>query len=216
MLRCAECGNWFSPNKRTTITIEETIIREEVNCDNCISMKCNNQQDTRNDTSERKNDWEHGDQDENVLNCLLPDIDELSAHSNRKRPDEAISCGAQSSQVQKYSICNLDDSIPSINTEFMERELIRSDNFFQNEITFETTSRNINNDNMNLPYVEITEQPKPMELRFRYQCEGRLSGTLKGISSSPSRRSYPTIRISNCTGRAIVTVSCVTSEPPYR
>lgn len=180
-------------------------------------MNFSNQQDTQNDTSGRKNDWEHVDQEENVLNYLFPDIDELSAQSNRKRSNEAISCAAHTSQVQQYSLCNLDDPIPFINLEFKKLELAKSDNLFQNEITFENTSNmNINSNHMNLPYVEITEQPKPMELRFRYQCEGRLTGTLKGISSTPSRRSYPTIRISNFTGRAIVTVSCVTSEPPYR
>jgi len=65
-------------------------------------------------------------------------------------------------------------------------------------------------------YVKILEQPAPKALRFRYECEGRSAGSLPGINSSGDRKTYPKIQIQNYVGRAVVVVSCVTVDPPYR
>ena len=45
------------------------------------------------------------------------------------------------------------------------------------------------------PYIVITEQPRSGELRFRYACEGRNAGTLKGNTHSPKSPIYPTIQV---------------------
>ncbi|XP_060069943.1 putative transcription factor p65 homolog [Ylistrum balloti] len=64
-------------------------------------------------------------------------------------------------------------------------------------------------------YVEITEQPKQRGLRFRYECEGRSAGSIPGDKSSAERKTFPTIKIMNYTGTAVVVVSCVTKDSPY-
>lgn len=45
------------------------------------------------------------------------------------------------------------------------------------------------------PRVEITEQPAPKALRFRYECEGRSAGSIPGVHSTSENRTYPTIRV---------------------
>ncbi|XP_045768240.1 embryonic polarity protein dorsal-like [Maniola jurtina] len=66
------------------------------------------------------------------------------------------------------------------------------------------------------PHVRIVEQPAKT-VRFRYPCEGRLAGSVQGVNSRPPmRRTYPTIEICNCKGLAIIVVSCVTTEDPYK
>ncbi|XP_078036222.1 dorsal isoform X3 [Augochlora pura] len=67
-----------------------------------------------------------------------------------------------------------------------------------------------------LPYVEITEQPASKALRFRYECEGRSAGSIPGVSSTPENKTFPSIRIAGYKGRALVVVSCVTKDPPYK
>ncbi|XP_069116002.1 putative transcription factor p65 homolog isoform X1 [Argopecten irradians] len=64
-------------------------------------------------------------------------------------------------------------------------------------------------------YVEIVEQPKQRGLRFRYECEGRSAGSIPGDKSSTERKTFPTIKIVNYTGTAVVVVSCVTKDAPY-
>jgi len=64
------------------------------------------------------------------------------------------------------------------------------------------------------PWVEIVEQPKSRGLRFRYECEGRSAGSVPGENSTNDHRTYPTIRIHNYSGPAIIVVSCVTKESP--
>ncbi|XP_074038060.1 dorsal-related immunity factor Dif isoform X2 [Leptinotarsa decemlineata] len=66
------------------------------------------------------------------------------------------------------------------------------------------------------PRIRILEQPAPKILRFRYLCESRSAGSFPGINSSPDNPTYPTIQIVGYKGRAIVQVSCVTKDPPYR
>ncbi|XP_012541458.1 embryonic polarity protein dorsal isoform X1 [Monomorium pharaonis] len=66
------------------------------------------------------------------------------------------------------------------------------------------------------PYVEILEQPASKALRFRYECEGRSAGSIPGVNSIPENKTFPSIRIMGYKGRAMVVVSCVTKDSPYR
>merc|ERR1719495_666247 len=65
-------------------------------------------------------------------------------------------------------------------------------------------------------YVEVTEQRASKGLRFRYECEGRSAGSIPGASSTLENRTFPTIQVSGYQGRAVVVVSCVTSDAPHR
>ncbi|KRT81254.1 hypothetical protein AMK59_5636 [Oryctes borbonicus] len=62
----------------------------------------------------------------------------------------------------------------------------------------------------------IVEQPAEKRIRFRYACEGRLTGSIPGVNSTPERKTYPTIKIEGYKGKVTVVVSCVTKEKPYR
>ncbi|XP_039437554.1 embryonic polarity protein dorsal isoform X2 [Culex pipiens pallens] len=66
------------------------------------------------------------------------------------------------------------------------------------------------------PYVVITEQPQSKALRFRYECEGRSAGSIPGVHSTPEQKTFPSIEVRGYKGRAVVVVSCVTKDPPYR
>ncbi|XP_001949498.2 embryonic polarity protein dorsal isoform X1 [Acyrthosiphon pisum] len=66
------------------------------------------------------------------------------------------------------------------------------------------------------PYIKIVEQPASKALRFRYECEGRSAGSIPGVNSSTENKTYPTIQIVGYKGRAVVVVSCVTKDRPYR
>lgn len=65
-------------------------------------------------------------------------------------------------------------------------------------------------------FVRITEQPASKALRFRYECEGRSAGSIPGVLSSPENKTFPSIQVVGYRGRAVVVVSCVTKDPPYR
>lgn len=65
-------------------------------------------------------------------------------------------------------------------------------------------------------YVKILEQPASKALRFRYECEGRSAGSIPGASSTPENKTFPAIQVLGYQGRAVVVVSCVTKDPPYR
>ena len=65
-------------------------------------------------------------------------------------------------------------------------------------------------------YVKIVEQPASKGLRFRYECEGRSAGSIPGVSSSQDNKTFPTIQVVGYQGKAVVVVSCVTNEQPYR
>jgi hypothetical protein len=65
-------------------------------------------------------------------------------------------------------------------------------------------------------YVAILEQPASKALRFRYECEGRSAGSIPGANSTADNKTYPTIQIMNYVGRAVVVVSCVTKDFPYK
>lgn len=62
--------------------------------------------------------------------------------------------------------------------------------------------------------VEIVEQPASVTERFRYKTERQV--TILGVKSNGQFRTYPAIRILNYTGEAVVVVSCVTADEPYR
>ena len=66
------------------------------------------------------------------------------------------------------------------------------------------------------PFVRIVEQPAKCGVRFRYECEGRISGAIPGQNSSTLSPTYPQIKVFNYSGRAKVIVSCVTKNPPFR
>lgn len=66
------------------------------------------------------------------------------------------------------------------------------------------------------PHVVILEQPASRALRFRYQCEGRYPGTLVGVNSTAENKTYPTIKVMGIQKPAVVVVSCVTKDQPYR
>lgn len=65
-------------------------------------------------------------------------------------------------------------------------------------------------------YVKITEQPASKSLRFRYECEGRSAGSIPGVCSTPENKTFPSIQVVGYKGRAVVVVSCVTKDAPYR
>ncbi|XP_050440903.1 embryonic polarity protein dorsal-like isoform X2 [Adelges cooleyi] len=68
----------------------------------------------------------------------------------------------------------------------------------------------------NAPYIKIVEQPASKALRFRYECEGRSAGSIPGVNSTTENKTYPTIQIVGYKGRAVVVVSCVTKDRPFR
>lgn len=64
--------------------------------------------------------------------------------------------------------------------------------------------------------VRIIEQPASKALRFRYECEGRSAGSIPGVNSSPENKTFPTIQVVGYKGRAVVVVSCVTKDEPFK
>ncbi|XP_053201827.1 embryonic polarity protein dorsal-like isoform X2 [Panonychus citri] len=68
----------------------------------------------------------------------------------------------------------------------------------------------------NVPHLKILEQPARCALRFRYECEGRSAGSIPGSNSTPENKTYPSIQIESFKGPAVVVVSCVTKDFPYR
>nr|XP_012231885.1 PREDICTED: embryonic polarity protein dorsal-like isoform X2 [Linepithema humile] len=63
-------------------------------------------------------------------------------------------------------------------------------------------------------YVQILEQPTS-KFRFRYESEGP-AGSIPGVNYTSRNKIYPSIRIVGCKGCAMVLVSCVTKDAPYR
>lgn len=72
------------------------------------------------------------------------------------------------------------------------------------------------NDDKSKPFVEIVEQPAKCALRFRYKCEGRSAGSLPGVNATSDNKTFPSIKIHNYVGRAVVVISCVTKDAPYK
>lgn len=69
--------------------------------------------------------------------------------------------------------------------------------------------------NYSEPYVSIEEQPASKAMRFRYESEGR-AGSIPGENSTESNPTFPTIQVNNYVGNAVVAVSCVTHDKPYK
>lgn len=67
-------------------------------------------------------------------------------------------------------------------------------------------------------YVKIIEQPATKAKRFRYESESKShrGGVIPGKNSSPDNKTFPAIQIINFIGPAVVVVSCVTKDKPYR
>ncbi|XP_031630227.1 embryonic polarity protein dorsal-like [Contarinia nasturtii] len=65
---------------------------------------------------------------------------------------------------------------------------------------------------MDKSYVRIKEEPAEKSFRFRYESEGRWSGSIHGENSTHDKTTYPSIEISNCTGFVAICISCVTNE----
>lgn len=66
-------------------------------------------------------------------------------------------------------------------------------------------------------HLVITEQPARSGVRFRYECESRGSGVIRSQQSTANHPTYPTIEIRDYSGnRAMIVVSCVTCDEPYR
>uniref|UniRef100_A0A0C9QZR1 Dl_0 protein n=1 Tax=Fopius arisanus TaxID=64838 RepID=A0A0C9QZR1_9HYME len=61
-------------------------------------------------------------------------------------------------------------------------------------------------------YVEIVEQPASKAFRFRYESERRPHGSIPGVNSTPTHKTYPTIRIVGPWLNGRVIVSCVTKD----
>lgn len=67
------------------------------------------------------------------------------------------------------------------------------------------------------PYAEITEQPAFENVRFHSDSDGQKPTTsIPGANSSAEKRTYPTLAIRNFEGDAVVVVSCVSAEEPFR
>jgi len=138
--------------------------------------------------------------------------DRILLSSNNNHPNLKLTTGQSSSGETPITdkVNNIQDSS-------------RTTNLMKNIST--TTTRNNNmaakNNGLNMdeaqqqPFVEIIEQPAKCALRFRYKCEGRSAGSLPGVNSTADQKTYPSIRINNYTGRAVVVISCVTKEAPY-
>ncbi|XP_053961666.1 embryonic polarity protein dorsal isoform X2 [Anastrepha ludens] len=66
------------------------------------------------------------------------------------------------------------------------------------------------------PYLRVVEQPTRKPMRFRYKCEGRTAGTIPGENSFQETKTFPTVEIVGYNGEALILVSCVTKDKPYR
>ncbi|XP_032804357.2 uncharacterized protein LOC116939710 [Petromyzon marinus] len=66
------------------------------------------------------------------------------------------------------------------------------------------------------PALVIVEEPKQRGMRFRYQCEGRATGSIFGERSDTSTKTYPAVQVQNYSERVLLRVSLVSKEEPYR
>lgn len=65
------------------------------------------------------------------------------------------------------------------------------------------------------PFVLVLVQPAAKETRYRYEREGR-SSIIVGVGSTADVKMFPTIQVMNYFGLAVVVVSCVTVDYPYK
>lgn len=98
---------------------------------------------------------------------------------------------------------------------FTNESIVPPSHHSQMNDSMQSTSQN-QQQSQDTPYATILEQPASKALRFRYECEGRSAGSIPGASSTADNKTYPTIQIINYVGRAVVVVSCVTKDFPYK
>lgn len=48
---------------------------------------------------------------------------------------------------------------------------------------------------LQMPTLEVVEQPKERGMRFRYECEGRSAGSILGASSTETTKTQPAIEV---------------------
>ncbi|XP_044734149.1 embryonic polarity protein dorsal-like isoform X2 [Chrysoperla carnea] len=94
-------------------------------------------------------------------------------------------------------------------------EVIENNDPSFNKLT-EGAGNNLDKNKMSKAYVEIVEQPASKAMRFRYECEGRSAGSIPGQNSTSENKTFPTIRVVGYEGKAVVVVSCVTKDKPYK
>lgn len=67
------------------------------------------------------------------------------------------------------------------------------------------------------PRLTLEEQPKARGFRFRYGCEGPSHGGITGENSERGRRTFPTVKLHNYSGKiARVVVSLICHDDPWR
>lgn len=103
-------------------------------------------------------------------------------------------------------------TIPSQSPVAQQQRTPSPSNFIGNAMPAQPSSRNMHYPGETI----ILEQPASKALRFRYECEGRSAGSIPGVHSTPENKTYPTIQVRGYQGRAVVVVSCVTKDAPYR
>ena len=59
------------------------------------------------------------------------------------------------------------------------------------------------------PTVKILEQPASKALRFRYECEGRLAGSIPGVHSTADNKTYPTIKVVFLVFYCLYSLNCI-------
>lgn len=85
-----------------------------------------------------------------------------------------------------------------------------------NQVTKSITHLSLDTSNAQPPpRVVIIEQPTSDAIRFRFEGE-RVGLPILGVNSTAENETFPTIQICNYHGRALIVISCVTEEKPYR
>lgn len=59
-------------------------------------------------------------------------------------------------------------------------------------------------------------EPLSKEFRFRYECEGKTAGSISGAHSKGKTKTFPEIQVEGYKGEAVLQISCVTKDPPYK
>nr|XP_023013898.1 dorsal-related immunity factor Dif-like [Leptinotarsa decemlineata] len=129
----------------------------------------------------------------------------------KKRKEEKLDLQAKVSS-QEQELLNQASTISSL-----EEALKMSERNLQNsETNLKTKQEQFSEILQAKPYVKILEEPASKSLRFRYECEGRSTGSIPGVNSTPKKKTFPAIKVEGFQGNAVVVVSCVTKDYPYR
>lgn len=76
-------------------------------------------------------------------------------------------------------------------------------------------SENNSNSLSTKPFIRILEQPASASTKFRFDND-KNTGYILGENSTTDKDIYPSIEIVGHNDQAIVLISCVTVDPPYR